>query len=60
MSITVIKSAQNNFAVFWSILDVIFISLHEKLQFASSTIVNLAADAVIIRLGLMLPPSVRV
>ena len=32
----------------------VFILIHAKLQLASSTIVNLAADAVIIRLGLML------
>ena len=35
----------------------VIISLLAKLQLASSTIVNLSADAVIIRLGLMLPPS---
>ena len=32
------------------------ISFHAKFQLSSSTIVNVAAHGVIIRLGLMLPP----
>ena len=35
-----------------------FIFHHAKLQLPSCTIVNVAANGVIIRLGLMLPPSV--
>ena len=33
-----------------------FISIHAKLQLPSSTIVNVTADGVISRIGLMLPP----
>ena len=43
-------------ALFWWILDMAFISLHAKFQLSSSTIVNVAAHGMIIRLGLMLPP----
>ena len=48
MFVTFILSALNDWAE--------FILLHAKLQLPSSTIVNVTADGVISRVGLMLPP----